>query len=141
MRKLPATTTDYVLVFARKLLKPFSALSENEILNEFRAIKKLCIPPSHENLVAVYRYGKLTESLYYYIDMEVCDLNLEEYIYEFDFKNPSTSHEGQTLLALHTKSLMQIMRDISRGLTFIHENREVHRDIKPRNSICPFDLV
>jgi len=109
-------------------------LSENEILNEFRAIKKLCVDHSHKNLVAVYRYGKLPDSLYYYIDMELCELNLEEYIHEFEFKLSSTSQELPSLLPLDTKSLMLIMRDVSRGLAFIHENDEVHRDIKPRNS-------
>jgi serine/threonine protein kinase len=116
------------------LLRPFASLSDDEILNEFRAIKKLCIENSHENLVAVYRYGKLPDSPYYYIDMEFCDLNLHECIYEYERKDHS-AFKG--LSQLDTKALLQIMRDVSRGLTFIHEHKEVHRDIKPNNSNAP----
>ena len=124
-------TDDSIAVFARKLLKPFAFLSEDEILNEFRAIQKLCIESSHENLVAVYRCGRLPGSLYYYIDMEFCDLNLQEYIYDFEHRGSAAS---KGLAPLDTKAVLQIMRDVSRGLTFIHERKEVHRDIKPHNS-------
>jgi len=131
MRSTSALTDDSIPVFARKLPKPFAFLSEDEILNEFRAIQKLCIESSHENLVAVYRCGRLPDSLYYYIDMEFCDLNLQEYIYDFE-RRGSTASKG--LSPLDTKAVLQIMRDVSRGLTFIHERKEVHRDIKPHNS-------
>jgi len=75
-------------MFARKLLKPFSGISDDDILNEFRAIKKLCLEPTHKNIVSIYGYGNLSDSLYYYIDMEFCSLNLEEYIYEPDMDSP-----------------------------------------------------
>lgn len=118
------------------MLKPFSILSESDILNEFRAIEKLCVRSSDKNIIAVYRYGKLVDSLYYYIDMELCDLNLEEYIYEsLDLKESFTNHHRCSLPPLHTKGIWQIMHDISQGLAFIHENKEVHRDLKPKNSI------
>jgi serine/threonine protein kinase len=122
-------TDDSTLIFARKLLRPFAMLSEDEILNEFRAIKKLCLESCQENLVAVYRYGKLPGSPYYYIDMELCDLNLQEYIYEFERRGFSSSFPP-----LDTTAVFQIMRDVSGGLAFIHERKEVHRDIKPNNS-------
>ena len=72
-------------------------LSENEILNEFWPIKKLCVDHSNENLVGVYWYGKLPDSLHY-IDTELCELNLEESIHEFEFNLPSTSQELPSLL-------------------------------------------
>jgi len=126
------TQTDGILIFARKLLKPFASLSEQEILNEFRAIQKLCIEDSHENVVAVYSYGALPGSLYYYIDMELCNINLQEYIYDFEGRG-----SANVLAPLDTKGVLQIMRDVSRGLTFIHERKEIHRDIKPNNSNPP----
>ena len=66
--------------------------------------------------------------------MELYELNLEEYIHKFEFERPSISLDLSSLLPLNTKSLMLILRDVSRGLTFIHENKEIHRDMKPGNS-------
>jgi serine/threonine protein kinase len=133
----PAEMVDNRSIFARKLLKPFARLSESEILNEFRAIKKLCHEHSHENVIAVYRYGKLSDSLYYYIDMQYCDLDLAEYIHGPDTVSLLTSGRPNPLLPLHTQTVIQIMKDVSRGLTFIHEKKEIHRDIKPTNSMRP----
>jgi len=131
----PAGIVDHRSVFARKLSKPFARHSKSEILNEFRAIKKLCCEHSHKNIIAVYRYGKLSDSSYYYIDMEFCDLDLEVYIHEPDTVGLSTSRRPPSLLPLHSRSVLQIMRDVSRGLTFIHESHEIHRDLKPTNSM------
>jgi eukaryotic-like serine/threonine-protein kinase len=101
-------------------------LSKSDILNEFRTIERLCKQSSHDNVVAVYRYGQLGDS--YYIDMELCEFNLEQYIYEFDTAD-------RMLPALDMTNLLKIMRDVCRGLAFIHECKMIHRDIKPQNSI------
>ena len=137
----PAVISENKSIFARKLFKPFARHSESEILNEFRAIKKLCREHSHKNIIAVYRYGKLSDSLYYYIDMEFCALDLEEYIHEPDTVGSFTSRRPPSLLPLHSRTVLQIMRDVSRGLTFMHENNEIHRDIKPTNSIFAYSTV
>jgi len=104
-----------------------SALPEkdSDISNELRTIDKLCKQNSHENIVAVYRYGQL--GYWCYIDMELCEFNLDQYI----------AHTAKwSLPTLDTKILLKIMQDVSRGLAFIHENNTVHRDIKPENSTC-----
>lgn len=35
----------------------------------------------HENLIKVFRYGRVTD-VYYYIDMQLCAFDLEQYISE-----------------------------------------------------------
>jgi len=64
--------------------------------------------------------GKFADSSHYFIDMEFCDKNLEEYIHE-------TSN-------FEIDRIWSIMKDISDGVSFIHSHDEVHRDLKPRNS-------
>ena len=112
-------------VFARKLMRPSFHLSKNDILKEMQTIERLCKQPRHENVVGVYRQAQL-EGLYF-IDMELCDFNLQQYIYEFDTLNG--------MPALDTQIMLKIMRDVSQGLAFIHESKKIHRDIKPQNSI------
>jgi serine/threonine protein kinase len=103
-------------------------------LNEVRAIDKLCTGESHPNIVKVLRHGRLRPNhVIYFIDMEKCDANLEEYI-------NGTSIKGLTdwkLLKLEEKIgylIGGILDDIVNGLAFIHKHDEVHRDISPRNS-------
>ena len=102
-----------------------SALPEkdSDISNELQTIDKLCKQNSHENIVTVYRYGQLGE--WCYIDMELCEFNLHQYI---------AATAECSLPTLDTKILLKIMQDVSRGLAFIHENNIIHRDIKPENS-------
>jgi len=56
-------------------------ISEDDIRNEMRAVAKLCMTQNtHRNIVSVFDYGPLSPFLYF-IDMELCDLNLERWIY------------------------------------------------------------
>lgn len=105
------------------------------MLNEFRAIEKLCVKNSSEPLIRVYRFGKLVDSPYFYIDMELCDFSLEIYIYEIGISRASGLHSPRCFPSSRdTNSIWVTMRDISEGLAFIHRNSEVHRDLKPTNS-------
>jgi serine/threonine protein kinase len=68
--------------------------------------------------------------------MELCDLNLETYINRewtpviqermpfFTFDLPPRMRLSQA---------WEIMECITSGLSYIHANREIHRDLKPRN--------
>lgn len=85
------------------------------------------------------KHGKFPPS-YYFLDMELCDLSLETYIERkwtpamvekvpyFTAELPSRMRMAQT---------WDIMEDLTRGVAFIHQHKEVHRDLKPRNSISP----
>lgn len=121
-------------VFARKLIKPFGTITLNDVLNELRVVKKFC-GNTDRHLVTVYKYGKLRASPYYFIDMELCDTNLDEYIYDKQILGKCSSEFHRTWDIHH---IWKIMRDITQGVVFIHSYMEVHRDLKPQNSTIPF---
>ena len=95
---------------------------------------------THKNIVSVFDYGRLSSFLYF-IDMELCDLNLERWIYRkwdeatanklpyLTAQLPSRARLGQ---------VWDIMEDITRALAFIHENHEIHHDLKPGNGLYPY---
>ena len=129
-------------VFARKVIRLGAFLSAKEIQNEVRAVNKLCLESvAHENVVAVYRHGNLVKSpAVYFFDMELCKFNLETYIPRLW---ESTSLEKVALvdqsplvvkLESRIKYIWAIMCQIAKGVAFIHRQKEVHRDLKLRNS-------
>jgi len=123
-------------VFARKLVRQFAAISESDIQNEIRAIDKLC-GNACKYLVMVFRHGKLKNTSYYFIDMELCDLDLKDYILGNwhginGLMSPFFRRGNQES---EMENIWGIMRQISEGLVFIHSQTEVHRDLKPTNGI------
>ena len=96
--------------------------------NELRAIKKLC-NGTHKHIIKVFEFGDLPDSSHAYIDMELCSLNLDQY-------NQSIR---ATILVHHSVydtrvgEIWSIVVQISDGLAFIHQQREIHRDLKPQN--------
>jgi hypothetical protein len=50
------------------------------IANEIKVLSELCHQGAHQHIVAVLRIGELRNSQYVFIDTELCDLNLAEYI-------------------------------------------------------------
>jgi serine/threonine protein kinase len=105
-------------------------------LNEIRAIDKLYRDGPNDNLVEISHHGWLPSLSYYYIDMEFCELNLDEYIEGktpsgFLLENPRVL--GAPFLERGTWCIWDIMQQISCGVQFIHSCQEVHRDLKPRN--------
>jgi len=110
--------------------------------NEVRVITKLCSTGGHGNIIAVLQHGWLNKDQKYYIDMELCEMNLEDFIngpYIATLGNKRyfdpicMGVEGPECL-----NLWNIMRDITRGLEYIHGLREVHRDLKPQNGTSIF---
>lgn len=109
-------------------------MSEEEILNEARAIDKLC-QSSHCNIVTVLSHGRFSAtSPLYFIDMELCNLNLEEYLQGrksgikglIDWETADKEGQRQFLI-------LAIMQQLISGLAFIHGYDEVHRDMAPQN--------
>jgi serine/threonine protein kinase len=98
------------------------------VQNEIRAIKKLC-NSTHRNIIQVFDTGQLPNSAYAFIDMELCDLNLDQYnksMSTVSLVHDDTSH-------LREVQVWNIMVQITSGITFIHGKGEVHRDLKPQN--------
>ena len=112
--------------FARKLLHLFR-LESGPVRNEVRAIKKLC-NGMHENVIQVFAIGELPDSSHLFIDMELCGFNLDQY-------NKSCWIVGAVGDNPLHDQIWDIMSQIAAGLSFIHSNKEVHRDLKPQNGI------
>jgi serine/threonine protein kinase len=64
--------------FARKLIR-IPQVDSQVVDNEVHALKVLC-KEGHPNIVSVLQIGELRNSQDLFIDMELCDLNLTEYI-------------------------------------------------------------
>ena len=101
-------------------------------------VRKLCGPMAHKNIVEVFGVGKLPHSMCWYIDMELCDLNLETYILR---KWTSALHKSVPFftnietspISIKISQIAATMNDIARGVVYIHSYDMVHRDLKPRN--------
>ena len=126
--------------FARKLIRPFGTVTNEDVENEIRAIEKLCTNNGHVNIIKVLRHGWLDTSPYYFIDMELCQMNLEQYIsgrFGPAMASTQTSIDGRDMERNADGSkfsiLWDILNQITEGLHFIHNLNEVHRDLKPRN--------
>jgi serine/threonine protein kinase len=129
-------TTNKGQVFARKLIRLTGYITEEDVNNEMRAIVKLCMTENtHKNIVTVFDYGRLA-SFHYFVDMELCDLNLERWIYRTWDQATANRLAFLTSELPHRARLGQvwdIMEDIIRAVAFIHDKHEIHRDLKPSN--------
>jgi len=102
-------------------------------VNELRAVDKLC-RSSHPNIIEIFRHGRLRHnSVFYYIDMELCDCNLEEYRQGRKSIPRVLSWAKAVECGEGPFFLCSIMRQVISGLKFIHAHDEVHRDLNPQN--------
>jgi serine/threonine protein kinase len=118
-------------------MRAFGSVSEEDLLNEARAIDKLKASGRCENIVLVFKHGWLEGSSYYFIDMELCGCNLEHFTKGeerssyLEMKNPRFF--GAMLSERGLWSTWDIMEQICAGIEFIHHGKQIHRDLKPRN--------
>jgi serine/threonine protein kinase len=99
-------------------------------------MEKLC-KGAHRNVIEIFRHGRLRpDSAFYFIDMELCNINLDEYLHGakmvsglVDWKQGVDEGNIITLTC-------GIMDQIAAGLGFIHGHNEVHRDLSPQNGIA-----
>jgi len=125
-------------------MRPFAHMTWQDIENEAGVVTKLC-SYQHPNIVQVLRHGKIGP--YYFIDMELCDLNLEMYVERFrseistvEINFPFPMEHLDLKRTNKTKNTFNILEGITNGVVFIHDHNEIHRDLKPRNSQYGFTL-
>src|SRR5204863_1191244 len=97
-------------------------MNDADIENEIRAIEKLCMNGKSDNLVAVLSHGWLSQSPFYYIDMELCETNLETYIkstkrLEFE-SEPTPRLLGKTFPERGIWDTWDIVEQISMGIQY-----------------------
>ena len=81
-------------------------------------------------MIEVFRHGILPNSPYYFFDMELCTFNLKQHAADIWSSFFVDWYSG-------LRYLWVIMGQIADGVSFIHEKNEVHRDLKPNNSLSP----
>jgi serine/threonine protein kinase len=105
------------------------------------------------NIIRVLDHGWLTGSLdVYFIDMELGDFTLADYIDYIHDRRPNLSKAiidslvsstnpafvpGKCPVHERMENVMVIGNHIAQGLEFMHSLHHVHRDLKPSNGISP----
>lgn len=122
-------------LFARKLIRPYGSSTIEDLQNEIRVIEKLSERANIRNVVRILRHGFLQPIRYYHIDMELGDLNLNDYIQGAlpNSAPPESPYFNRDMINFF--HVWRVMKDIVEGLDVIHELGEVHRDLKPRNGM------
>ena len=118
--------------FARKLIR-VPQVDLKVVDNEVQVLKELS-KESHPNIVAVLRIGQLRNSQDLFIDMELCDLNLWDYIHGTKARHsvPTFFVKDQPPPML-AKQIWNVMLQITTGVEYLHRSHVVHRDLKPAN--------
>jgi len=110
-------------------------LNKAAVKNEEEAIRKLCENGPHVNIVEVLTLGELLDSAFHYIDMELCDMNLDDHM---NPPNPPSLSFPYYFIKdapppLKAQQVWNIMKHIASGVQFMHSLNLVHRDLKPTN--------
>jgi serine/threonine protein kinase len=96
-----------------------------------------------ENVIQILRHGWLDpEESVYFIDMELCDRNLSEFIMEpLDWTSfscvdhPEYLRDKDPPIWWRTSEIMRVNFQLVNGTEYIHRRDMVHRDLKPTNGI------
>ena len=117
---------------ARKLICVSKPKDMEDYRNEVEAMRTLC-NKSHTNMIQYIRHGTIVSDSIYFIDMELCDINLSQYI------KGTQNVTGVHGLPIWNKEnpdiflITAIMQQLLSGLAFMHKEGKVHRDLDPRN--------
>src|SRR5271169_6728538 len=119
--------------------------------SETRILLELHEAGDHGNIIRILQYGWLPKPhSYFYIDMDLCDSNLHDYIYNtrktYEPRDPFHQDPNPAYIPrelphnmIKLRNIWTIIIHISDGLRFIHANGQAHRDLKPRNGNHTFE--
>src|ERR1700737_2401720 len=118
--------------FARKILRPFAGVSKEDINNERRAILQLN-ERKHPHVLEIFGHGFIPDSPYYYIDMELGNFDLEQYLQQKELANMlpvgrSSIVPHNATLQARIHNIWTIIHQIAEGLRYMHSQHLVHRD-------------
>jgi serine/threonine protein kinase len=122
--------------FARKVLEIAApnAINRDKIDERTTIMKTVCQGSRH--IVEILGHGMLRENVYF-IDMELCALNLSDYISWEPNHTPIVGlPEWKNAVKAQT---ITILEDILQGLSFLHHSDiKQHGNLKPQNGIPSF---
>jgi len=134
-------------------MRTFGELTRTDIENEFHVLVSLCEEERHVNIVNVLKQGQLVPDSLFYIDMELCEFNLDDFISRTYPANRilnigSLESSPKLVDLVDTESgprdlntIWTIMADIASGLAYIHRKNCIHRDLNPRNGLHDNSIV
>lgn len=132
--------------FARKIVRCIGGVRKEDIEKEARVISSFQANSGHRNIVKILGQGWVKSSFnYYFIDMELCEFTLNDYIKyhrdsepllvaknSIDSLYPAFAEQGTSMMS-RMHNVWAIGEQIACGLEFMHQHGLVHRDLKPCN--------
>ena len=134
-------------------MRTFGELTRTDIEKEFHVLVSLCEEERHVNIVNVLKQGQLVPDSLFYIDMELCEFNLDDFISRTSpadrivnmdplESSPKLVHKVDTKSGPRDlNTIWTIMADIAAGLAYIHRKNCIHRDLNPRNGLYDDSIV
>jgi serine/threonine protein kinase len=132
-----------VQVFARKILRVIGQVSTADLENERKNIAALIENGGNKNIITIINHGWMRELDYYFIDMELCELTLHDYVkylagsnelpFDIDASMSPVFIEKESSPFVRMHNTWTIGSHMASGLEFMHKHHQVHRDLKPHN--------
>ena len=108
--------------------------NEEQAINELCVLKKL---GSHQNIVRYFTTCNCDARISHKILFELCDGNLDQYILDKVIlpltQLTSTHSRLQSAQSYFQINILNLLHQTTNGLSYLHENNIVHRDIKSTN--------